>query len=141
MGRRGYFPLEFSLLGYEPEPWRPQDSLAIGRLIGWMLSFAPKVELTLGAFLGHPALESLYPTYPPAGPFIVAPGMSLGEAGGGSNSWVVGGGRTKSGKPMLCNDPHLPMGLPCLFYQVGLRGVDTTRPERPCPASRRSSSG
>ena len=122
MGRRGSFPLEFSLLGYEPEPWRPEDSLAIGRLIAWMLSLAPKVELTLGTFLGHPALQSLLPTSPPEGPFIVTSGMPLGGGGGGSNSWVVGGGRTKSGKPLLCNDPHLPMGLPCLFYQVGLMG-------------------
>jgi len=122
LGRRGAFPLEFSLLGYDPEPWRPQDSLAIGRLIGWMLSFAPKVELTLGAFLGHSALEPLLPASPSEGPFIVTPGMPLGGAGGGSNSWVVGGGRTRHGKPLLCNDPHLPMGLPCLFYQVGLMG-------------------
>ncbi len=122
MERRGAFPLEFSLLGYEPEPWRPHDSLAIGRLIAWMLSFAPKVELTLGSFLGHPALESLLPASPPEGPFIITSGMPIGGVGGGSNGWVVGGRRTRSGKPLLCNDPHLPMGLPCLFYQVGLRG-------------------
>lgn len=122
MERQGALPLECALLGYDPEPWRPLDSLAIGRLIGWMLSFAPKVELTLGAFLGHSALASLLPASPPEGPCIVTSGMPLSGGGGGSNSWVVGGGRTKSGKPLLCNDPHLPMGLPCLFYQVGLRG-------------------
>ncbi|MHA1369133.1 MAG: penicillin acylase family protein, partial [Promethearchaeota archaeon] len=30
----------------------------------------------------------------------------------GSNSWVVSGDRTLSGKPILCNDPHLLIGNP-----------------------------
>ncbi|MEU3574025.1 penicillin acylase family protein [Kitasatospora sp. NPDC036755] len=38
----------------------------------------------------------------------------------GSNSWVVAGSRTTTGKPLLENDPHLTPSLPGIWYQVGL---------------------
>lgn len=38
----------------------------------------------------------------------------------GSNSWVVSGDRTASGKPLLSNDPHLATSIPSVFAQVGL---------------------
>ncbi|TQF03739.1 penicillin acylase family protein [Kitasatospora acidiphila] len=38
----------------------------------------------------------------------------------GSNSWVVSGSHTVSGKPLLANDPHLGPGLPNVWYQMGL---------------------
>ncbi|MEU3791863.1 penicillin acylase family protein [Streptomyces fructofermentans] len=38
----------------------------------------------------------------------------------GSNSWVVGGEHTISGKPLLANDPHLSPSLPSVWYQMGL---------------------
>jgi len=36
----------------------------------------------------------------------------------GSNNWAVSGTRTKSGAPILCNDPHLSLNLPSLWYEV-----------------------
>ncbi|WP_407344454.1 penicillin acylase family protein [Pengzhenrongella phosphoraccumulans] len=45
----------------------------------------------------------------------------LGEGEGvGSNSWVVAGKYTASGKPMLANDPHLSISAPGIWSQVGL---------------------
>jgi penicillin amidase len=46
----------------------------------------------------------------------------LGPAGSGigSNSWVVSGKYTTTGKPLLANDPHLAPQLPSLWYQMGL---------------------
>ncbi|MEU0687719.1 penicillin acylase family protein [Streptomyces uncialis] len=38
----------------------------------------------------------------------------------GSNSWVVAGKHTITGKPLLANDPHLAPQLPSLWYQMGL---------------------
>lgn len=38
----------------------------------------------------------------------------------GSNSWVVSGKRTITGKPLLANDPHLSPSLPSIWYQMGL---------------------
>ncbi|MDR6866974.1 penicillin amidase [Microbacterium resistens] len=44
----------------------------------------------------------------------------VGE-GIGSNSWVVSGDLTESGKPLLANDPHLGASLPSVWYQMQLR--------------------
>jgi penicillin G amidase len=45
----------------------------------------------------------------------------LGRGDGiGSNSWVVSGARTTTGKPLLANDPHLAPAIPSLWYQMGL---------------------
>ncbi|MFH9859842.1 penicillin acylase family protein [Streptomyces sp. NPDC017202] len=38
----------------------------------------------------------------------------------GSNSWVVAGEHTITGKPLLANDPHLSASLPSVWYQMGL---------------------
>lgn len=37
---------------------------------------------------------------------------------GSSNAWVVSGEFTKSGKPLIANDPHLFSQIPCLIYLV-----------------------
>ncbi|GAB4545677.1 MAG: penicillin acylase family protein [Anaerolineae bacterium] len=42
---------------------------------------------------------------------------------GASNSWVVSGQRSASGKPILANDPHLTLPMPSLFYEIGLHCV------------------
>ncbi len=124
MQKKKCLPLEFYLLGYEPEPWMPADSLAIGRFIAWMLCLAARTELVLAPLAPHPDLSSLLPVYPEGEPVIVPGSGFLGGGWGGSNSWVVGPDRTRSGRPLLCNDPHLLMGLPSLFYQVALRGAE-----------------
>lgn len=36
----------------------------------------------------------------------------------GSNNWAVAGSKTKSGAPILCNDPHLGLNLPSLWYEI-----------------------
>ncbi|MGP3931553.1 penicillin acylase family protein [Nonomuraea sp. KM88] len=38
----------------------------------------------------------------------------------GSNSWVVSGANTATGKPLLANDPHLAPQMPSVWYQAGL---------------------
>lgn len=38
----------------------------------------------------------------------------------GSNNWAVTKDKSYSGKPILCNDPHLSMSLPLIWYEVQL---------------------
>ncbi len=47
-------------------------------------------------------------------------------AGIGSNNWVVNGSHTKSGKPLLANDPHLSHSVPSVWYMIHLKtpGLD-----------------
>lgn len=53
----------------------------------------------------------------------------VGE-GVGSNSWVVSGDLTASGKPLLSNDPHLGAAMPSIWHQIGLR---CTKVSAACP--------
>jgi len=39
----------------------------------------------------------------------------------GSNSFVISGKYTKSGKSILCNDPHLMNGIPPFWYIISLK--------------------
>ncbi|MBV2356933.1 penicillin acylase family protein [Streptomyces sp. J2-1] len=48
------------------------------------------------------------------------PAVGVNGQGIGSNSWVVAGKNTITGKPLLANDPHLSPSLPSVWYQMGL---------------------
>ncbi len=40
------------------------------------------------------------------------------QRGIGSNNWAVGPSKTGSGRPILCNDPHLALTLPAYYYEM-----------------------
>jgi len=42
----------------------------------------------------------------------------------GSNNWAVAGVKTKSGAPILCNDPHLELTFPSIWYEMQLNSPD-----------------
>jgi penicillin amidase len=140
-------PVEFSLLRYKPAPWRPQDSVAFARLMAWKLSFSWHVDLVLHQIIekvGRNKAQELFPDFPQQGPYIVAdsdfilqPGSSFLAAGMrlcqllgvrighmGSNSWVVAGEKSWSGKPLLANDPHLDLTAPSIWYEMHLAADD-----------------
>jgi penicillin amidase len=53
----------------------------------------------------------------------------VGNPGGlGSNNWVLAGSHTKSGKPLLANDPHLSHSVPSVWYMIHLQapGLDVS---------------
>jgi penicillin amidase len=134
-------PIEFTLLRHHPEPWNPEDSMAFSRVMMWQLSHAWYGEI-IRAWLveavggAHAAeLEIHYPEHNPTtlpagiefsrldrdGILRAARGPFLSQ-GMGSNAWVVSGRRTTTGKPFLCNDMHLPLSLPSLWYEIHLIG-------------------
>jgi penicillin amidase len=51
----------------------------------------------------------------PSVSLIFEPGRGIG-----SNNWVVSGKMTKSGMPLLANDPHLGIQMPSIWYEIGL---------------------
>ena len=61
-------------------------------------------------------------------PMLRALESSSSYTGVGSNNWVVSGAYTRSGKPLLANDPHLPYGIPSVWYMVHLEepGLDVS---------------
>ena len=146
---QGKLPVEFSLLAYRPEPWRPLDSAAWGTVLAWGLSVNWETELLRARLveeLGPEKAADLTPTYrdhyptilpgPTVGPRLAAAlveayrraveALPLGTVpagpGVGSNNWVLSGQRTASGRPILANDPHLPPIFPTIWYENHLSG-------------------
>src|SRR5881392_1516247 len=81
-----YRAVEFRIIRHAAEPWRPEHSLAIGRLEAWDLRTTGD-ELELGdvaARLGPARAAQLAPTYPDTAPTIVPPGEWRSGRGVGS---------------------------------------------------------
>jgi penicillin amidase len=55
----------------------------------------------------------------PALALALLDGVSTANA---SNAWVIGGSRTRSGKPILANDTHLALRAPSLWYLGAIHG-------------------
>lgn len=139
------YPLEFKLLGYEPELWTPlKTALMLKAMAETLCSRSDDIGAsnTL-AIMGEELFRSLYPEYnPKQSPIIPAdvpwnfqpvaiadtaaklseiiPFRKLPESpeGIGSNNWALAGSKTASGNPILCNDPHLRLTLPSIWYEV-----------------------
>ena len=130
-------PHEFAILGFEPTAWDVADVLAFLKLQSFMLPSNWDVELTRLRLLqsdGPDALQKLDPAPVQAG---MATNHSMANVnalsvelkqfqdyappGGGSNNWVIAGSRTKSGKPIVANDPHLAPVVPSWWYLAHLR--------------------
>lgn len=61
-------------------------------------------------------LDSLYLNYKPVIQPLVKPQRP--DKSNGSNNWAVDSTKTKSKFPILCNDPHLGLNLPAIWYEM-----------------------
>lgn len=132
-------PIEFTLLGHRPEPWRPEDSMAFSRVMIWQLSHAWYGEIVraqIAETVGEERAAELEIHYPEKSPLTLPAGIefnrldpdgTLAKAAGpflqrglGSNAWAVSGNKSATGSAFLCNDMHLPLGVPSLWYQAHL---------------------
>jgi len=164
-------PLEFKMLDYRPEPWRPAHIVALGRFVGWSLASNMEIEITRWALAnkfgeqfawevlpryrkpvpgiptilprdvvdyrklepvrksGHVSASKVIPASPEAlaalGEILAADRRYRQAApfGYASNNWIVSGELTRSGKPILANDPHLTHMMPPIFWQVHIQGA------------------
>ncbi|MEI9814780.1 MAG: penicillin acylase family protein [Acidobacteriota bacterium] len=112
---RGKLPVEFSILRYDPRPWRIRDTVLIGLQMSRRLTTSWREEIRKQHMLakGDPAkVEFLFP-----------PRLSTDDSPG-SNAWAISGAHTADGKPMLANDPHLEYSLPSTWHLVHLKAGD-----------------
>lgn len=145
-------PLEYRLLGFQPEPWTVEHSLLYVRMMAWELNIAWHLDVVLGAVIdrvGEEKAREVFPRYDTTKPTIIPdnagrfadalrpflqldrnyrkfrgiPGMHVG-----SNSWVVSGEKSVTGKPILANDPHLGFSQPSKWYEMHLKapGINVT---------------
>lgn len=146
-GARGRLPLEYLIARFEPAPWRPEDSLAIGEYMAWILSFNLREELAflrLAARVGAARATELFPVDEGIPAAVAAAGLpanagklvsalddllalparfGLPGPGAASNGWAVNGPRTGGGA-LLANDPHLAPTVPSIWYELELRAPE-----------------
>ncbi|MGA8534159.1 MAG: penicillin acylase family protein [Candidatus Tumulicola sp.] len=146
--RQQPLPIEFRLLLYRPQPWRPQDSLAVSLAVSIALAdswhdvlarndvwkrygarrFDADFPLSDGSY---DVTLSGSPVRPrrslPGGTAVALRFVRGGESAGlrtpkaGSNAWAAGGARTLDRRALLANDPHLDLTIPGFWYLEDLR--------------------
>ncbi len=149
---RRSLPLEYKILDYEPEAWTPLKSILLIQYMGWGLNSYGIDDLTLTrarAVFDDATIGKLYPELPPYTKPIVTRGLWPGgpkapdppdslyhysrpfedvshekNSPRGSNNWAVAPEKTSSGHALLCNDPHLGLNLPSIWYEMQLASPD-----------------
>ncbi|WP_086819977.1 penicillin acylase family protein [Allokutzneria sp. NRRL B-24872] len=132
-------PWELRVLGHRPEPWTIEDIVLVSRMVGYVSLAQSQGELErwivecVRAGVGVEHLEALFPgqlsgldpslvkkvrltdqLVPDAVRELASHSRLMA-----SNNWVVAGHRTRSGRPLLANDPHLEINrLPAVWYEV-----------------------
>ena len=137
---------EFFLFEPSVAPWRPADSIAVGKLMGVQLASHLEAEVLrarLSMLLPPDRLADIMEE--PAGPAIAAlpeyaalvPGTEPSQAAlriaadplspfarlpmaGASNAFAAGPARSAAGGTLLASDPHLPLTAPSFWYLARL---------------------
>lgn len=112
---RDRLPIEFTILGYQPRPWKIRDSLLAILQMSRTLNNSWREELRKLHMLQSGHADKVSYLYPQRLGAEVAPG---------SNAWAISGAHSANGKPILANDPHLEVGLPSVWYMVHLKAGD-----------------
>jgi penicillin amidase len=142
------YPVEFKLINYSPEPWNNLKSALFFKsmaltLCGWEEDLeSTNMKNHLGQemfdFLFPDSYNRQSPIIPESvkwefeslnpeseGPLEIKDSPVYGQRilddvpkNIGSNNWAVSGSKTSSGKPILCNDPHLMLSLPSIWYEI-----------------------
>jgi penicillin amidase len=139
LGGQG-LPVEFQIAGFQPEPWKPTDCL--NRIAAFSMTgnaFAELAHAQAAQAVGNEAASRLFDFDPPVtldpAPSVDLAGLSpsllrnlvgsdtrieFSKALQESNNWTVSGKLTRTGKPLLANDPHRVIAEPSLRYTVHL---------------------
>lgn len=147
------YPLEYKLMDYSPEPWTNLKIMLLLKFMAWDLTGRTEDFESTNSYLALEEGEfyKLFPYYTDSVRTIIPPDMvpdsgsiAVDSVGGfspremvakmefpsnpdphnGSNNWVVSGKKTASGHPILCNDPHLSLRLPSIWYEIQLSTPD-----------------
>jgi penicillin amidase len=147
--KRQPLPVEFRMLLYRPQPWTPQDSIAVSLVAAlelgdswydvlardekWRALSAACFDLQLP--LSDPAYDVTVDGRMVRGSSRSVPGdcegtsVALRQAQGdkaatprpGSNAWAAGSARTVTHRALIANDPHVDLTIPGIWYAVDLQ--------------------
>jgi penicillin amidase len=134
-------PWEFKLCRHRPEPWKPEDTVLLLRMMGYLSLAASQGEIErllvelVQANVSEEKLAEVFPGLLGALDVELIRRVQLGERlissqlweravprMMASNNWVVAGHKTRSGKPLLANDVHLEGNrLPAVWCEMCLQ--------------------
>lgn len=143
------FPVEYKLLDYEPEPWTNLKTSLLLKMMAFNLT-GRTTDLERGnSYLATDAttFDDYFPDFPDSLDPIIPSGTQYDfdvveidtpampyrpekvlntldypqpHPNNGSNNWAVSGSKTRSGYPILANDPHLGLSFPSIWYEIQL---------------------
>lgn len=144
----GKWPLEYRLLGHEPEPWSALKAAHLVKFMAWNLAgYSHDLQLSRSASqISGSEFDELFPLAldvpepiiprgtkwkieskaPPAPLTRFQPDLTrfkslpTPDPSNGSNNWAVTGKKSTTGLPILSNDIHLNLYLPSLWYEMQL---------------------
>lgn len=141
-------PVEYKILDYKPEKWDViKSALLLKYMSADLAGYTTDLEFTNARRLfSLQDFNLLYPDFTDTLDPIIPKGTAYAAAtakamappdsilaidesfmkfkmdkpdpSNGSNNWAVAGRKTRSGAPILCNDPHLGLSLPSLWYEI-----------------------
>ena len=135
----GQRPAEFRIAGFDPGLWVPEDVTA--RVAGLLMTGNLLAEVSRTLDVNKLGLEMDARLFPPEPtiPLVLPRGLDTADitkaivkdylaaidaihypGQQGSNNWVVDGTMTRTGKPILANDPHRGIEVPSLRKTVHL---------------------
>ncbi|MBB6461274.1 penicillin acylase family protein [Flammeovirga kamogawensis] len=148
------YPVEYKFFNYKPEHWTPLKVGLVFKYIQYSLSgpdndFENSNSLQL---LGKKNFDLLFPEILPFQETIAhndsiwsniiplkvkAPtgykmlsglrkhAIEKEDPDNGSNNWAISGLKTKTGNSILCNDPHLTLSLPSIWFSIQLTSQES----------------
>ena len=142
--KNGPKPIEFYLVGLEKEEYTLNDVYNVFGYMAFSFAIAHKTDPLLTEIkenLGDAYLKELNIPITATSTLIkneVNPILEKGLAQAvhaiyenlpvspfiGSNAWVIGAEKTKNGRVILANDPHIGFGQPSVWYQSHIKTPD-----------------
>ncbi|MEP7196407.1 MAG: penicillin acylase family protein [Saprospiraceae bacterium] len=138
------YPIEYKLMNFSPEHWSPYRSSLFHKSMAEILCGRDQdVELSNAKLVFGEDFNLLFPEIDPLTDPVIPTGTPWGfhldsmnhtihndpiqqiipvildstESGLGSNNWAIGRNKSSSSNPILCNDPHLSLNLPSVWYE------------------------
>ncbi len=138
------YPIEYKLMNFEPEHWSPYKSALYHKSMSEVLCGKDQdIELTNAKNLFGVDFPTLFPEMDSITDPVIPRGTKWGfkldstfgllkdstqikiipvlkdslPSGLGSNNWAIDATKSVSGNPVLCNDPHLQLSLPSIWYE------------------------
>ena len=141
------YPIEYKIMNFAPEKWSVLKTAIFVKSMCQSLNFGEDdVETTNALSLfGKEVFDFLYPetfweqspvipenvswnfkpssasnipSFPDFGQPLPVPVKPEIDRNNGSNNWAVAPSKTLNKKPILCGDPHLPLRLPSIWYEL-----------------------